>query len=218
LASRQAAFTGRIRQPSRWLCWAATLLLIIGFAAPAQAQRNKKALQERAVARAEIMAQTCFPCHGPRGSSVAAAVPNIGGQGAIYLTSALMAFKEGKRPATVMDRIMKGYTEVEIMEIAKYISRQPFVRNEQITDKTKVEVGAKAYRAVCIECHLNGGRESEMADYPLLAGQRLLYMQMEMHQIHATGKRKVDPKFQRMLDKLPKEDIEAVLHFFASQR
>lgn len=196
----------------------AVLAITLALPCPALAQRNKRALQEKAVARAEIMAQTCFSCHGPKGGSVATAVPSIGGQGAVYLASNLMSFKEGKRPATVMDRIMTGFSEVEIMEIAKYISRQPFQRTDQMTDSAKVEVGAKAYRAVCIECHLNAGRESAMADYPILAGQRLLYMQMEMHQIHSSGKRKVDPKFQRMLDKLPKDDIEAVLHFFAAQR
>ena len=168
--------------------------------------------------RGEMLSQSCFSCHGPRGASFASAVPSIGGQGAVYLTSAMMAFKEDKRPGSVMGRIAKGYTEPEIMEIAQYLSAQPFQRNEQTTDINKVELGAIAYRKVCIKCHVEGGREASQIDYPVLAGQRLLYMQMQMHEINNSGKRKVDSKFLTSIGKLSKEEIDSVLHYFASQK
>lgn len=194
------------------------LLLSVALAQPAWAQRGKRAAAAFAAQRGEMLSQSCFACHGPRGASVALAVPSIGGQGAVYLVTALTRFKDDQRPNSIMGRIAKGYTDPEIMEIAEYLASLPFQRNEQLTDANKVELGAAAYRKVCIECHLDGGRDSADPDYPVLAGQRLLYMQMQMHEINTTGHRKVDSKFTAMLGKLKKEEIEAVLHFFASQR
>lgn len=201
------------------LFWRGVGLVVLSslLAQPAWAQRGKRAALAFAAQRGEMLSQSCFACHGPRGGSVAAAVPSIGGQGAVYLVTAMMRFKEDKRPNSVMGRIAKGYSDPEIMEIAEYLAKQPFQRNEQVTDLNKVELGAAAYRKVCSECHLNDGRESADADYPVLAGQRLLYMQMQMHEISTTGHRRVDAKFSAMLDKLKKEEVEAVLHFFASQ-
>lgn len=196
----------------------AILLALATAADPAAAQRNRKTAAAFAAQRGEMLTQPCFACHGPLGASSAAAVPSIGGQGGVYLVTALMRFREDQRPASVMNRIAKGYTEPEILEIAQYLSRQPFRREEQLTDANKVSLGAAAYKKVCSECHLNDGREVEIADYPLLAGQRLLYMQMQMHEINVTGRRKVDSKFSSMLSKLSKEEIEGVLHYFASQR
>ena len=117
-----------------------------------------------------------------------------------------------------MGRIAKGYSEPEIMEIAQYLSALPFQRNEQVTDVNKVELGAVAYRKVCSKCHGESGRESVEPDYPVLAGQRLLYMQMQMHEINASGKRPVDSKFLASIEKLSKEELDSVLHYFASQK
>lgn len=197
---------------------AGLFLLSLALTQPAWAQRGKRAAAAFAAQRGEMLSQSCFACHGPRGASLAPAVPSIGGQGAVYLVTAMTRFKDDKRPNSVMGRIAKGYTDPEIMEIAEYLSRQPFQRNEQLTDANKVELGAAAYRKVCIECHLDGGRESADPDYPVLAGQRLLYMQMQMHDINSSGHRRVDSKFSAMLGKLKNDEIEGVLHFFASQR
>ena len=194
------------------------LLLSITISLPAQAQRNKRAAAALSAQRGEMLSQSCFSCHGPRGASFAPAVPSIGGQGAVYLVSSLMRFREDKRPGSIMGRIAKGYSEPEIMEIAQYLSALSFQRNEQVTDVNKVELGAVAYRKVCSKCHGESGRESAEPDYPVLAGQRLLYMQMQMHEINASGKRPVDSKFLASIEKLSKEELDSVLHYFASQK
>ena len=194
------------------------LLLSITISLPAQAQRNKRAAAALSAQRGEMLSQSCFSCHGPRGASFAPAVPSIGGQGAVYLVSSLMRFREDKRAGSIMGRIAKGYSEPEIMEIAQYLSALPFQRNEQVTDVNKVELGAVAYRKVCSKCHGESGRESVEPDYPVLAGQRLLYMQMQMHEINASGKRPVDSMFLASIEKLSKEELDSVLHYFASQK
>lgn len=64
---------------------------------------------------------TCAGCHGTDGVSKGAA-PSLKGLPADYLVSTMKAFKSGKRPASIMNRIAKGYTDDQIMAVAKYFS------------------------------------------------------------------------------------------------
>ncbi len=68
------------------------------------------------------LAVTCNGCHGTDGHSKGAA-PSLAGRPASQLEKAMHDFKSGKRPATIMDRIAKGYTGQEIAAMAKYYSR-----------------------------------------------------------------------------------------------
>jgi sulfide dehydrogenase cytochrome subunit len=194
------------------------LSMTVATVPEAEAQRGRKAAAELAAMRGEMLAQACFACHGPGGGSIADGVPTIGGQNAAYLTASLLRFKIPDRPATVMTRLAKGYTDAELEAMSIYLSRLPFVRHPQVTDPALVARGEKVYKAVCEECHGSGGRVSEMADYPIIAGQRLQYLQMQMDEIHLTGARGVEAKFSAQLAKLPHADVEAALHFFAAQR
>ena len=72
------------------------------------------------------MAANCAMCHGTRGrpapgSSVAA----LAGRPAQDIVDAMKAFKEGKREATIMHQVAKGYSDAEIAAIAAYFTRQP---------------------------------------------------------------------------------------------
>jgi|SRR5688500_15411242 cytochrome subunit of sulfide dehydrogenase len=69
-----------------------------------------------------ILAATCAGCHGTR-SDGSGAVPGLKGQQAAYLADQLKAFKAGSRPATVMTRLAKGYTDEEIAGLAAHFSR-----------------------------------------------------------------------------------------------
>jgi cytochrome subunit of sulfide dehydrogenase len=51
-------------------------------------------------------------------------VPRIAGRGAAEIVSAMEAFRSGQKPATVMDRIAKGFTEAETRAIAAWLSQQ----------------------------------------------------------------------------------------------
>lgn len=74
------------------------------------------------VSRGAILASTCFSCHGTDGKSPGD-MPSIYGVPAESLVKTLQDFKSGLRPATVMDRHAKGYTDQEIHEIADYLSK-----------------------------------------------------------------------------------------------
>ncbi len=64
---------------------------------------------------------TCNGCHGTDGVSKGAA-PSLAGRPSAQLEKAMLDFKTGKRPATIMDRIAKGYTDEEIKAMSDYFA------------------------------------------------------------------------------------------------
>jgi cytochrome c553 len=51
-------------------------------------------------------------------------VPRLVGRPAADIVAALEAFRAGQRPATVMDRIAKGFSEAELAAIAAWYAAQ----------------------------------------------------------------------------------------------
>ncbi len=72
-----------------------------------------------AAAEAPPGASSCSGCHAAM-PSVATPVPRLVGRKPAEIVAALAAFKAGQRPATVMDRIAKGFSEDEIRAIAEW--------------------------------------------------------------------------------------------------
>ncbi|MDP7548095.1 MAG: c-type cytochrome [Alphaproteobacteria bacterium] len=73
--------------------------------------------------RGVIMANTCHSCHGTDGRSVGA-MPSIAGKSADYIVDTLKKFRDGKKPSTVMARIAKGFSDAEIVALAKHFAQQ----------------------------------------------------------------------------------------------
>ncbi|SFU30193.1 Cytochrome c553 [Methylobacterium sp. 174MFSha1.1] len=63
-------------------------------------------------------ASSCSGCHGAPGG----AVPSLSGRSAEDIAASLAAFRSGARPATVMNRIAKGFSESESRAIADYLA------------------------------------------------------------------------------------------------
>jgi cytochrome subunit of sulfide dehydrogenase len=63
----------------------------------------------------------CTSCHGIEGRSQTA-VPPLAGRPADELRQLLLAYKAQKAPATIMNRIARGYTDDEIAALAAYFS------------------------------------------------------------------------------------------------
>ncbi len=72
--------------------------------------------------QAAIAAEACYACHGPDGRGVTGGAA-ISGRDRAELVATLAAFRSNERPGTIMDRIMRGYTEAEIAAIADHLSR-----------------------------------------------------------------------------------------------
>jgi cytochrome c553 len=78
-----------------------------------------------AVASAEppAGAAACSGCH-PASPRVASPVPRLTGVDQAAIVRALLEFRSGQRPATVMDRIAKGFTDEEIQALAAWFATQ----------------------------------------------------------------------------------------------
>jgi cytochrome c553 len=69
------------------------------------------------------LAAACANCHGTNGVSQQG-MPNLAGQQRTYLAQQMQDFKTGKRPATIMHQLAKGYTDEQIDSLAAYFSAQ----------------------------------------------------------------------------------------------
>ena len=72
------------------------------------------------------LAAACAPCHGTDGHAApGSALQPLAGRPRDEIVQALALFKEGKKPATVMQQIVRGFTDEEVAAIAGYFARQP---------------------------------------------------------------------------------------------
>jgi sulfide dehydrogenase cytochrome subunit len=67
-------------------------------------------------------ASSCGGCHAPPGG--ATTVPPLAGRSAADIVRLMAAFRGGTQPATVMDRIAKGFSEAETEAIAAWYAGQ----------------------------------------------------------------------------------------------
>lgn len=71
-----------------------------------------------------MLANSCAACHGTDGKSPGA-IPSINGKSFEFIVKSLKSFREGTRPSTIMGRQALGYTNEEIILIAKHFSKLP---------------------------------------------------------------------------------------------
>lgn len=69
------------------------------------------------------LAAACAICHGTNGTN-AGGLPNLAGQPRDYIAQQLRDFRDGKRPATIMHQIAKGYTDPQIASLAEFFAAQ----------------------------------------------------------------------------------------------
>lgn len=70
------------------------------------------------------LAANCAACHGTNGHSAGGAIPGLAGMNKDYFVNQLKAFKEGKREATIMHQLSKGYTDAEVAALGDYFAAQ----------------------------------------------------------------------------------------------
>jgi cytochrome subunit of sulfide dehydrogenase len=72
---------------------------------------------------AAYLAANCANCHGSKGQAVGG-MPSLAGQSRDYLIKQMQDFRDGKRPATIMHQLSKGYTDEQIALMADFFSKQ----------------------------------------------------------------------------------------------
>ena len=66
----------------------------------------------------------CAVCHGAEGVSVSPDFPNLAGQHADYLESAMKHYKNGKRKNPIMAEQVKALSPKDMMDLAAYYASQ----------------------------------------------------------------------------------------------
>ena len=72
--------------------------------------------------QARNLAAACAICHGTDGRAVTKDVIPLAGLPKDHIVSQMKAFRDGKRPATVMHQIAKGYTDAQIDAMAAWFA------------------------------------------------------------------------------------------------
>lgn len=118
--------------PPRWPLLAMLVLLAPAIQAQPDAPPASQSLpQARSAAtpgavaalRLRTLAATCAACHGTEGRALPdSPVPGLAGLPAGALKQALLAFKSGARPGTVMPQLAKGYEDAQLAALADYFA------------------------------------------------------------------------------------------------
>ena len=176
------------------------------------------------------LAEQCNVCHGKNGASGEPSIPTIGGFSAKYILESIKNFKRktrtcaevtvpaGPKKGTKSDmcKVLADLSEADSEAVAQYFAAQKFVRAKQPFDAARAKQGSSVYKLRCEKCHENGGSSAD-EDNGILAGQWTPYLREQLVGFR-TGKRPLDEKMKLRLDRVGKDDEEALLHFFASQQ
>ena len=104
---------------------AAAATLAAGFAVAQQPAPPAFAPSNLSPAGVRSLAANCAACHGFQGHPAKGSdLAGLAGKPRSELLLALTQFKEGKKPATVMHQLAKGYSEQELAALADYFSNQ----------------------------------------------------------------------------------------------
>lgn len=70
-----------------------------------------------------LLAAGCTGCHGTDGRSQAGGL-SLAGLNEAYISAQMQDFKSGRRSATVMHQLAKGYGDADIAALARYFAAQ----------------------------------------------------------------------------------------------
>jgi sulfide dehydrogenase cytochrome subunit len=69
------------------------------------------------------LAANCTGCHGTSGVSTGG-IPTLAGVDRARIVQLMQEFRDGKRPATLMHQLAKGYTDEQIQAMASWLAAQ----------------------------------------------------------------------------------------------
>lgn len=74
-------------------------------------------------ASGEMMGNTCAGCHGTHGRLVNEAFVPLAGMKESTFTKAMLDFRSGARPSTLMGHIARGYSDEQIKAMAEFFAK-----------------------------------------------------------------------------------------------
>ena len=183
-----------------------------------------------AVAEFDAIIKDCNDCHGDDGVSQWDDMPTIAGIDAFVHSEALYVYRDRARPCatteyrqgdtsrapTNMCDAVQDLSDEQIEAIAEHYAALPFVPAEQPFDAALAAQGQAIHDKACARCHSDGGSNPE-DEASILAGQWMGYMRTTFAE-YASGEREQPIAMKRTMDPLTEEEVEALLHYYASQQ
>ncbi len=167
---------------------------------------------------ASMLANTCAGCHGTNGASAGDAMPIVGGFDKRYLEAVLTQYKTGERDSTIMGRIMRGYSDLEIKAISSHMSRQKWVSSSEKIGQGSFGDAAAIHKSKCETCHEQNGVKQD-DEVPRIAGQWKAYTRNMLYSFHDIGSPASQPrKMRKRVQKLSQDELDALANFYASQK
>lgn len=75
------------------------------------------------VNQVRVWAAACANCHGTEGRALEG-MEALAGKNKDDMLKTLLDFKSGRKPATIMHQLSKGYTDEQLAQIAAYFAAQ----------------------------------------------------------------------------------------------
>jgi sulfide dehydrogenase cytochrome subunit len=179
--------------------------------------------------RLDGLVAQCGDCHGADGVSANEDVPTIAGQAASFLEKTLRSYREWGRPCikssyragattrpkTDMCQIAKGLSDDDMRALGEHYGAQPFRAAPQPFDAALAETGAALHQKYCDGCHGDGGGHANRG--PRLTGQWVTYLRTSLRFV-PSGEHLVPPAMENIIIGLSPQDIDALMHYYASQQ
>jgi sulfide dehydrogenase cytochrome subunit len=178
----------------------------------------------------DSIVESCGDCHGDNGVSQWDNVPTIAGIDSFVGSEALFIYRDEARPcatseyrqgdtsrsATNMCDIAAELSDETIEAIAEHFTGLPFVAASQAFDSDLAAAGKLIHDRACERCHSDGGTNPD-DEAGILAGQWTAYLKSAFDE-YAAGEREQLEKMKTAMDALSADDVQALLHFYASQQ
>jgi sulfide dehydrogenase cytochrome subunit len=161
------------------------------------------------------LAETCNNCHGIDGVSAGHSMPSIAGLPVKYLTEVMLEWKKGERFSTTMGRLIKGYSDEQITDLAKHYAALPWKPVPQDLKAKWIKEGSFIVDR-CSKCHGDTGAEPDDDETPRLDGQWAKYMELQLMAYRDKDVKLPHEKMRKTALKLSEEEVGYLNHYFAS--
>ena len=104
----------------------------------------------------------------------------------------------------------------DIEAIAEHYAGLPFTPAKQEFDAALATGGETVHSRECSRCHSDGGANAD-DEASILAGQWMGYLETTFAE-YASGAREQPDKMKEKMDALSADDVQALLHYYASQQ
>ena len=179
---------------------------------PAQPAPGAAATYLDPVQAGKTAAAACAGCHGETGVSKTPGIPSLVGLGPQYLTTAMQAYRSGKRKNDTMKSMLAATSDADIDHIALYYALQKPSRAQ--TPAAGDPQAGKASTVGCAGCHGDQGVSSTPAT-PSLAGQESQYLMAAVRE-YKNGAR-ADETMKALAASVDDNALKDIAAYYAAQ-